>query len=108
MRARGTEFPVAARAYLVAQITIRDPEGYEAYRSRTRAVIESFGGRFLVRGGKLHQLEGQADFARLAIIEFPSLDAAQDFYQSADYQQLVPHRTRNSDGMLLIAEGFDD
>jgi uncharacterized protein (DUF1330 family) len=97
-----------AKAYLVAQITIRDPQGYEAYRSRTRAIIESFGGRFLVRGGALHQLEGQAGFERLVIIEFPSLDAAQQFYGSAAYQEIVPHRTANSDGMLLIAEGAAD
>lgn len=93
------------KAYLVAQITIRDPHGYEAYRSRTRAIIESFGGRFLVRGGALHQLEGEAGFERLVMIEFPSLSAAHDFYRSPQYQELVPHRTGNSDGMLLIAEG---
>jgi uncharacterized protein (DUF1330 family) len=96
------------KAYLVAQITISDPQGYEAYRSRTRAIVESFGGRFLVRGGTLHPLEGRAGFERLAIIEFPDLESAQRFYQSADYQQLVPHRTANSDSMLLIAEGTAD
>ena len=96
------------KGYLVAQITIRDPDGYEAYRSRTRPIIESFGGRFLVRGGALHQLEGDAGFERLVIIEFPSVDTAQDFYRSAEYQELVPHRTGNSDGMLLIAEGAGD
>jgi len=99
---------VTPKAYLVAQITIRDPQGYEAYRSRTRPIIESFGGRFLVRGGTLHQLEGQAAFERLVIIEFPSLDAAQRFYGSDEYQELVPHRTANSEGMLLIAEGASD
>jgi uncharacterized protein (DUF1330 family) len=99
---------VTAKAYLVAQITVRDPEGYEAYRSRTRTIIESFGGRFLVRGGTLHQLEGQAGFERLVIIEFPSLDAAHGFYRSAEYQEIVPHRTANSEGMLLIAEGAGD
>ncbi|HYU96628.1 MAG TPA: DUF1330 domain-containing protein [Sphingomicrobium sp.] len=96
------------KAYLVAQIRIHDPGGYEAYRSRTRAIVESFGGRFLVRGGALHRLEGEADCERLVIIEFPNLDAAQAFYRSGEYQEIVPHRTANSDGMLLIAEGAPD
>ena len=94
-----------AKAYLVAQIEVHDPLGYDAYRSRTGAVIERFGGRFLVRGGTLHPLEGEPDFSRLVIIEFPDLDAAKGFYDSPDYQALIPHRTDNARSMLLIAEG---
>lgn len=97
-----------AKAYLVAQIEVHDPLGYEAYRSRTGAVIERFGGRFLVRGGTLHPLEGEPDFSRLVIIEFPDLHSAQGFYGSADYQELIPRRTGNARSMLLIAEGSED
>ena len=95
------------KAYLVAQIEIQDPLGYDAYRSRTGAVIERFGGRFLVRGGKLHPLEGEPDFSRLVVIEFPDLESAQGFYNSAEYQELVPHRTANARSMLLIADGAE-
>jgi uncharacterized protein (DUF1330 family) len=94
-----------AKAYLVAQIEVENPSGYEAYRARTGAVIERFGGRFLVRGGTLHPLEGEPDFSRLVIIEFPDTLAAQGFYDSSEYQELVPHRTANARSMLLIAEG---
>ena len=94
-----------AKAYLVAQIEVHDPLGYGAYRSRTGAVIERSGGRFLVRGGTLHPLEGEPDFSRLVIIEFADLDAARRFYDSAEYQALIPHRTDNARSMLLIAEG---
>ena len=70
-------------------------------------MIERFGGKFLVRGGTLHPLEGEPEFSRLVIIEFPDVEAAQGFYDSADYQELVPHRTANARSMLLIAEGAD-
>ena len=103
MRGRVTER--MAKAYLVAQIEVQDPAAYEAYRSRTGAVIERFGGRFIVRGGTLHPLEGTPEFGRLAIIEFPDVESARSFYDSPDYQQLVPHRTANSTGTLFIAEG---
>ena len=70
-------------------------------------MIERFRGKFLVRGGTLHPLEGEPEFSRLVIIEFPDVEAAQGFYGSADYQELVPHRTANARSMLLIAEGAD-
>jgi uncharacterized protein (DUF1330 family) len=96
-----------AKAYLVAQIEVHDPLGYDAYRSRTGAIIERFGGRFLVRGGELHLLEGEPDFSRLVVIEFPDSHTARGFYNSAEYQELIPHRTANARSMLLIAEGAD-
>jgi uncharacterized protein (DUF1330 family) len=96
-----------AKAYLVAQIEVHDPLGYDAYRSRTGAIIERFGGRFVVRGGELHLLEGEPDFSRLVVIEFPDSHTARGFYNSAEYQELIPHRTANARSMLLIAEGAD-
>jgi uncharacterized protein (DUF1330 family) len=96
-----------AKTYLVAQVRLHNPEGYEAYRSRTREIIERFGGRFLVRGGTLNPLEGQPGFERLVIIEFPDHAAAEAFYHSPQYQELIPHRTANSESMLLFAEGVD-
>src|SRR5438309_2225890 len=75
------------------------------YEGEVMLVIERFGGRFLVRGGTLHPLEGEPDFLRLVIIEFADLDAARRFYDSAEYQALIPHRTDNARSMLLIAEG---
>jgi uncharacterized protein (DUF1330 family) len=95
------------KTYLVAQVRIHNPEGYEAYRSRTREIIERFGGRFLVRGGTLHPLEGEPGFERLVIIEFPDQASADNFYRSPEYQELIPHRTSNSESMLLFAEGVD-
>ena len=96
------------KAYLVAQVQIHNPGGYEAYRSRTKAIIERFGGRFLVRGGTLHPLEGEPGFERLAIIEFPDLEAAETFYRSSEYQALIPHRTANSASTLFFADGVDN
>lgn len=94
-----------AKAYLLAQVTIENPQGYEAYRSQTGAIVERFGGRFIVRGGALHPLEGQPDFQRLVVIEFPDLEAARGFYDSPEYQALIPHRTANSTATLFFAEG---
>ncbi len=45
-------------AYIFASVEITDPEAYEEYRKRVPAVIEAYGGRYLVRGGTAERLEG--------------------------------------------------
>ena len=94
-------------AYLIANVDVQDPVAYEDYRSRTGAIIERHGGRFIVRGGTVHALEGEPWAHRLVIIEFPNLAAAKGFYDSAEYQEAIPFRTRASEGQLLIVEGHD-
>lgn len=94
-------------AYLVANVDVHDAGAYEAYRSRTGAIVERHRGRFIVRGGTIHPLEGEPPAPRLVIIEFPDLAAAKGFYDSPEYQEIIPLRTRASDGVLLIVDGAD-
>jgi len=94
-------------AYLIANVDVQDPEKYEDYRTRTGAIVAKHGGQFIVRGGKVHPLEGNPEIHRLVIIEFPSLEAAQGFYDSPEYQEVIPFRTLASDGRLFIVEGHD-
>jgi uncharacterized protein (DUF1330 family) len=94
-------------AYLIANVDVHDPAAYEAYRSRTGAIVERHNGRFIVRGGPVHHLEGEPWAHRLVIIHFPDLEAAKAFYDCAEYQEIIPLRTRASDGALLIVEGAD-
>ena len=63
------------------------------------------GGRFLVRGGKVHPLENAQDIERFVVIEFPSVEAARGFYDSADYQRILPARTDNAATDMFIVEG---
>jgi uncharacterized protein (DUF1330 family) len=94
-------------AYLIANVDVHHPDDYEAYRSRTGAIVERHGGQFIVRGGKIHMLEGEPWAHRLVIIEFPDLAAAKGFYDSPEYQEIIPLRTRASEAALLIVEGAD-
>jgi uncharacterized protein (DUF1330 family) len=94
-------------AYLIANVDVHDPDAYEEYRSRAGAIVERHGGCFIVRGGAVHLLEGEPWAHRLVIIQFPDLAAARGFYDSAEYQEIIPLRTRASDAALLIVEGSD-
>jgi uncharacterized protein (DUF1330 family) len=93
--------------YLIANIEVSDDAAYDAYRSRTPGIIAKYGGRFLVRGGAITPLEGDMMVRRLVILEFPSVAAAKRFYDSPEYQEVIPFRTRASQGALLIVEGFE-
>ena len=70
------------KAYLVAHIEVHDPEGFAEYRERVAPLVARFGGRYLVRGGTAHPVEGDWRVPRLVIIEFDNLDAARTFYHS--------------------------
>jgi len=66
-------------AYLIANLTITDPARFSDYRARVPEVIAQYGGRYLVRAGAVHPLEGDLGVDRFVILEFPSLEAAKRF-----------------------------
>jgi uncharacterized protein (DUF1330 family) len=92
-------------AYLVAQVRIHDPQTYQRYREAVPPLVDRFGGRFRVRGGELEVLEGEWPLPRLVIIEFESRDAARRFYESPEYQKILPLRRGASEGNVVIVEG---
>lgn len=92
-------------AYLVAQVRIHDEETYRRYREAVPELVDRFGGRFRVRGGELEVLEGEWPLPRLVIIEFQSKDAARLFYESPEYQKILPLRQRASEGNVVLVEG---
>ncbi len=94
-------------AYLIARVEIHDPEAYQAYTARSPAIVQSFGGSFVVRGGALETVEG-ADFrGRLVVIRFPDGAAARGFYHSPAYQELVRLRASAARAEMLIVEGVE-
>lgn len=96
------------KGYIVASVAVEDADAYGAYTARTPEVIARHGGRFIVRGGPVTPLEGEMGLkGRLVILEFPSVDAARNWYDSAEYQEIIPLRTAASQGALVLVEGFD-
>lgn len=94
-------------AYLIANITVTDPVAFAAYGAEVPAVIARHGGRYLVRGGKVEAKEGEPGLARVVVVEFPTMQAAQDFYHSPDYAPLIAMRSSATVGSLALVEGYD-
>ena len=96
------------RAYVIGQFDVQDPDAYQAYRSQTPGTVERFGGRFLVRAGRVETLEGEAPLPRIVVIEFPSFEQAKAWYDSEDYQKLIPIRQNAATGRSFLVEGPDE
>ena len=91
-------------AYVVAEVAIHDTDAFTRdYAPKVAGTLEPYGGRFLT-SGKLTALEGTAP-QRFVIIAFDSVEKARRWYDSPDYQQLVPIRVKTATSTLFIAEG---
>jgi uncharacterized protein (DUF1330 family) len=80
-------------AYFLVDIQeIKDAAKMDDYRSRVAPTVEKFGGRFLIRGGRFEVVEGTYQPARLAMLEFPTMDQARRWYDSEEYRELKQMR----------------
>ena len=93
-------------AYVLVQVDVKDPVRYEDYKAMVPPSIEKFGGRFLVRGGKTHTMEGDWSPRRLVVVEFPSVEQATAWWSSAEYAEAKALRQATSASQLIIAEGI--
>lgn len=93
-------------AYVIARINVTDPEDYQTYASQTVALAEKAGGKFLVKGGRQTQVEGNGP-ERHVIIEFPDHQTAIDWYNSPAYQRILPIAMSSSERDIVIVDGMD-
>jgi len=93
-------------AYVVVEVEVEDPVRYEDYKKMVPPSLEAFGGRFLVRGGKVETLEGAWTPNRLVIVEFPSVEKAKAWWSSAEYAEAKALRQATATTKLIVAEGF--
>lgn len=92
-------------AYYVAEFEITDPEGMRPYSAQVESTFKPYGGHFIVRGGRIISLEGVAPQRRRVVIEFPSVNNAQAWYNSAEYTALRKIRQRSAKTDVYLIEG---
>lgn len=91
--------------YAIARLrNVQLGEGIATYLKRIDATLEPHGGRFLIHGGAPAVKEGAWD-GDLIVIAFPSVEDAERWYASEEYQAILPLRTANSDGDAVIIPG---
>jgi uncharacterized protein (DUF1330 family) len=96
------------KAYAIAYLREVDlGEAIFEYIERIDETLAPYGGRFIVHGGSLTPAEGEWD-GDIVIIEFPSSDAAQEWYESPAYQEILPLRTEHSQSIAAMVEGVPE
>ena len=73
-------------AYIIVDMQISNLEQYQQYMANTPAAVAAAGGEYLVRGGRFETIEGQWQPGRIAMLRFPSFDAAKVFYDGEMYR----------------------
>lgn len=93
-----------AKGYWIAHVDVRDPERYKDYVATAKPAFERYGANFLARGGAWQAMEGKGR-GRNVVIEFPSMQAALDCYNSDEYQAAKAIRITVADAEMVIVEG---
>ncbi len=94
-------------AYVIYQGEVTDPDRYEQYKAKAAPSIIAAGGRYIVRGGDVRILEGDAPAGRTVILEFPTMQAAVDWYTSDEYTAIRKLREGAARARLYVVDGFD-
>ena len=93
-------------ANLFANLNVTDPASFGKYRDLVAPIVAAFGGRYLVRGGAVTDVEGAPGLKRVVLLEFPSMEALKAFYFGAEYAPVKAIREAASSGDVALLEGF--
>jgi len=92
-------------AYVVVEVEVHDPVRYEDYKPMVAPTLEPYGGRFMVRGGKVETLEGDWAPKRFVMLEFPSVEKAKAWWASPEYKDAKALRQATSKTQMIVVEG---
>jgi uncharacterized protein (DUF1330 family) len=92
-------------AYVIVDITVTDPVGYEEYKKLAPPAVAAYGGKYLARGGRTETLEGDWAPTRLVILEFESVGRAKHWLESPEYGPARQLRHRMATGSMIVVEG---
>ena len=93
-------------AYVLVEVEVKEPIGYEEYKKMAPRSIQAHGGRYLVRGGPVEALEGEWPLQRVVILEFPDAAAARAWWSCSDYRPARDLRQRTARTRMVLLEGI--
>jgi uncharacterized protein (DUF1330 family) len=92
-------------AYIIVEIDVTDPVGYEEYKQQAGATVEKYGGKYLVRGGATETLEGDWQPKRIVILEFATMERARGWLNSEEYREPRKMRHRTATTKMILVQG---
>ncbi|MGZ5504364.1 MAG: DUF1330 domain-containing protein [Chthoniobacterales bacterium] len=92
-------------AYVIVEIEVTDPVGFEEYRNQVAPTIKKYGGKYIVRGGQTEVLEGDWNPKRIVILEFESIARAKEWLNCEEYAEPRKLRQRTARTNMILVEG---
>jgi len=92
-------------AYVIVEIDVLDPAGYEEYKKLAGATVEKYGGKYIVRGGRTEVLEGNWRPKRIVVLQFESMQRAREWLNCEEYRDPRKMRHRTAETKMILVEG---
>lgn len=92
-------------AYIIVQLEVTEPAGYDDYKKMVPASLAAYGGKFVVRGGASETLEGSWQPKRVVVLEFPTVARAKQWWASEEYRDAKALRQRTAKTEMIVVEG---
>lgn len=92
--------------YMIIESQVRDAALYGQYVQLVAPIVERYGGRYLVRGGKVTPLGSGWNPERMVILEFPAEENVRQWLSSPEYQKIAPLREQGATTRAVLLEGI--
>jgi len=91
--------------YVIVNTEVTDEKAYVEFTGRIVDVVEAYGGKYLVRGGRTEHKYGEWQPGRVVVIEFAGFDQARAFADSPELAELRDLIDRAAKARMILAEG---
>jgi len=94
--------------YVIADIKLNDDQWVPAYAASVHDLVHKHGGKYLSRSGHVKTLEGKPlDTTLIALVQFPTANAAEAFVNDPEYAPFVAARRRGSESRFQLIDDTD-
>ena len=95
-------------AYIIVEAQITDFESFKPYAQKAAELVAANGGRYVVRGGDTHSLEGGWDpDTKVVVSEWPDMETARAFWDSPQYREASKMRKGTGKFRVYLVDGID-
>jgi uncharacterized protein (DUF1330 family) len=95
----------ASPGYVIAEVDVNDAATFQKYAEKVPGTLAPYNAHYLVRGGKIEAVEGDAPKGRFVVIAFDSVEKARAWENSPAYEAIKPIRHSSAKSRVFIAEG---
>ncbi len=92
-------------AYIILDIEVTDPVRYAEYKDLAAPTVAQYGGKYIVRGGKAENLEGDWKPSRIVVLQFDNVEQARKWLESPEYRPAMELRHQTAVTRSIIVEG---